>query len=61
MAKLIRIGMPINGHTRRFAKISNHRFIYSCPSCTGLNSNDQAWCVCGLALSPVANLYLEVS
>ena len=56
MSKLIRIDMPIHGRTRRFTRLTEDRFLYSCPSCTGLVSNDQAYCVCGQDLRVVANL-----
>ena len=56
MATLIRVGMPINGHTRRFGRLTNDRYLYTCPSCTGLVSNDQYWCVCGQDLRVVAEL-----
>ena len=60
MANLIPVGMPVKGHTRRFAKIPQGRFIYTCPRCTGLVSNDEAWCICDQDLCPVASLYWEV-
>ena len=58
MANMIPIGMPINGKTRRFATLPKGRFLYSCPNCTGIVSNDQAWCVCGEDLGRVTSLYI---
>ena len=54
MSNLIRIGMPINGRTRRFGRLGKSGFVYSCPNCVGLVSNNQGYCVCGENLSPVA-------
>ena len=57
MAKLIRIGMPVDGKTRRFSRLTKNWFLYSCPRCVGLVSNDQDYCVCNFDLRVVSNLY----
>ena len=57
MAKLIRIGMPVDGKTRRFSRLTKNWFLYSCPRCVGLVSNDQDYCVCAFDLRVVSNLY----
>lgn len=55
MGAMVRIGMPVNGKTRRFTRLTRQWFLYSCPSCTGLVSNEQEWCVCGQDLRAVAH------
>ena len=57
MSKLIRIGMPVDGQTRRFSRLTKNRFLYSCPRCVGLVSNYQDYCVCDFDLRIVSNLY----
>ena len=57
MASLIRVGEPVNGRTRRFSRLTKDRFLYSCPTCTSLVSNDEAYCVCGEDLRTVSDLY----
>ena len=44
MAKLIPVGISINGRRRRFTIMPGGRYLYSCPNCTGLVSNDQSYC-----------------
>ena len=55
MANLIRVGMPINGRTRRFGRLGKG-FVYSCPNCSALVSNSQVYCTCGESLAPVATV-----
>ena len=59
MASLIRVGMSVNGRIRRFSRLTKDRFLYSCPTCTGLVSNDQAYCSCGQDLRIVSDLYVK--
>ena len=56
MANMIRVGMPINGHTRRFAKVGFGQFLYNCPGCTGLVRNEQEFCLCNMDLRQVSSL-----
>ncbi len=44
MAKLIPVGISINGRRGRSTIMPGGRYLYSCPNCTGLVSNDQSYC-----------------
>ena len=59
MANLVRVGMPIQGRTRRFVRLPRGKYMYSCPKCLGLVAHDQAFCVCNEDLRIVSDLYAK--